>query len=114
MAVAPVAATRALSARRDVGRLGGGSHEFTILYTNDFHSAFDPVPAYWLPGSPRLGGAAHLAALVDRERAAARTSFLLDAGDMFTGTVSRLTEGEALLELMTLMRSSSPIRSQRP
>jgi 2',3'-cyclic-nucleotide 2'-phosphodiesterase (5'-nucleotidase family) len=105
VAVAPVAATRALyGAGRDVGRLGGGSHEFTILYTNDFHSAFEPIPAYWLSGSPRLGGAAHLAALVDRERTTTRTSFLLDAGDMFTGTVSRLTEGEALLELMTLMR----------
>ncbi len=29
----------------DVGRLGGGTHELTILYTNDFHSAFEPIPA---------------------------------------------------------------------
>ena len=35
--------------------------EVTILYTNDFHSAFDPIPAYWLPGTPHLGGAAQLA-----------------------------------------------------
>ena len=104
-ALAPLAAARALSAApQDVGRLGGGAHEITILYTNDFHSALEPIPAYWLPGSPRLGGAAHLAALVERERAAARTSFLLDSGDMFTGTVSRLTDGEALLEMMMLMR----------
>ncbi len=101
---APLAAARALSAGGDVGRLGGGAHDITILYTNDFHSAFEPIPAYWLRGSPRLGGAAHLAALVERERAAATTSFLLDSGDMFTGTLSRLTEGEALLEMMTLMR----------
>lgn len=91
-------------ARADYGKLGGGSHEFTILYTNDFHSAFEPVPAFWLKGSPRLGGAAHLATLVERERAVAGTSFLFDSGDMFTGTVSKLTEGEALLEMMTLMR----------
>ena len=103
VAAAPLAAARALAAR-DVGRLGGGSHEFTLLYTNDFHSAFDPIPAYWLRGSPRLGGAAHLATLVEQERANARTAFLLDSGDMFTGTLSRLTEGEALLEMMTLMR----------
>lgn len=76
----------------------------TLLYTNDFHSAFEPVPAFWLPGSPRLGGAAQLATLVEHERAAADTAFLLDSGDMFTGTLSRLTEGEALLEMMLLMR----------
>lgn len=104
VAAAPVAAGRSLAARGDVGRLGGGAHDITILYTNDFHSAFDPIPAYWLRNSPRLGGAAHLATLVERERAAATTAFLLDSGDMFTGTLSRLTEGEALLEMMTLMR----------
>ena len=30
--------------------------DLTILYTNDFHSAFNPIPAYWLKGSPKLGG----------------------------------------------------------
>jgi 2',3'-cyclic-nucleotide 2'-phosphodiesterase (5'-nucleotidase family) len=95
------AATRALA---DIGKLGGGSHELTILYTNDFHSAFERIPAYWLPGTPHLGGAAHLATLVERERAAAQTSFLLDSGDMFTGSMSHLTHGEALMEMMTLMR----------
>jgi len=103
--LAPWALTQAWrQARADFGRLGGGTHEFTLLYTNDFHSAFAPIPAYWLPGAPRLGGAAHLATLVARERAAASTAFLLDSGDMFTGTLSNLTQGEALMELMTLMR----------
>jgi 2',3'-cyclic-nucleotide 2'-phosphodiesterase (5'-nucleotidase family) len=104
-AVGPFAAAGFLSARgADVGRLGGGPHDLTILYTNDFHSAFDPIPAYWLSGSPRLGGAAHLASLVARERQSVKTTFLLDSGDMFTGTLSRLTDGEALLEMMALMR----------
>lgn len=104
-AAAPLAALPAVTSRaQNAPRLGGGDHELTILYTNDFHSAFEPVPAFWLPGSPRLGGAAHLATLVERERAAAQTSFLLDSGDMFTGTLSRLTRGEALLEMMMLMR----------
>jgi len=104
-ALSPFAlAAAARHARADIGKLGGGTHEFTILYTNDFHSAFAPIPAYWLQGTPRLGGAAHLAALVERERAAAGTSFLLDSGDMFTGTMSHLTHGEALMEMMTLMR----------
>jgi 5'-nucleotidase/UDP-sugar diphosphatase len=91
-------------ARADLGKVGGGKHELTILYTNDFHSAFEPIPAYWLPSSPKLGGAAHLATLVERERAAAGTSFLFDSGDMFTGTMSHLTHGEALMEMMSLMR----------
>lgn len=104
-ALAPLVLTQAAQrARADFGRLGGGGHELTILYTNDFHSAFEPIPAYWLPGAPRLGGAAQLATLVERERAAAGTSFLLDSGDMFTGTMSHLTHGEALMEMMTLMR----------
>lgn len=80
-----------------------GARMVTLLYTNDFHSAFEPVPAFWRPGSPRIGGAAQLASLVARERAAAPGAFLLDSGDMFTGTLSRLTEGEALLETMLVM-----------
>ena len=80
-----------------------GARTVTLLYTNDFHSAFEPVPAFWRPGSPRLGGAAQLAALVARERSATPNAFLLDSGDMFTGTLSRLTEGEALLEMMMVM-----------
>ena len=104
-ALAPASAARLCAQLfEDHGRLGGGEHELTLLYTNDFHSAFDPIPAYWLEGSPRLGGAAHLATLIERERARAGTSFLLDSGDMFTGTMSLLTQGEALMELMTLLR----------
>lgn len=85
-----MAATSAQAPARDV----------TILYTNDFHSAFDPIPAYWRPGSPRLGGAAHLASLVDRIRAREAPVFLFDTGDMFTGMLSTLTRGEALMEMM--------------
>ncbi len=98
--LAPFAAQRALA---DLTRLGGGEHRLRLVYTNDFHSAFDPIPGYWLPGTPRLGGAAHLATLVERQRAGAATSFLVDSGDMFTGTLSLLTKGEALLEMMIAM-----------
>ena len=104
-ALAPLALQQAATrARADIGKLGGGAHEVTILYTNDFHSAFNPIPAYWLPGSPKIGGAAHLGTLIERERAAAKTAFLLDSGDMFTGTMSYLTRGEALMEMMTVLR----------
>jgi 2',3'-cyclic-nucleotide 2'-phosphodiesterase (5'-nucleotidase family) len=76
----------------------------TILYTNDFHSALDPVPAYWLPGSPRLGGAAQLSTLINRIRERERPTFLLDAGDMFTGSLSFLSRGEVLMEMMMALR----------
>ena len=29
--------------RADIGKVGGGRHELTILNTNDFHSAFEPI-----------------------------------------------------------------------
>ena len=77
--------------------------EITILYTNDFHSAFDPIPAYWIDGSPRLGGAAHLLTLINQIREKEETVFLFDSGDMFTGTLATLTKGEALLEMMMTM-----------
>jgi 2',3'-cyclic-nucleotide 2'-phosphodiesterase (5'-nucleotidase family) len=77
--------------------------EVTILYTNDFHSAFDPIPAYWLKGSPKLGGAAHLTTLIRQIRRREPTSFLFDTGDMFTGMLSNLTRGEALMEIMISM-----------
>jgi len=78
--------------------------EVTILYTNDFHSAFDPIPAYWLPGTPRLGGAAQLTTLINQIRAREKAVFLFDSGDMFTGMLSNITKGEALMEMMTSMR----------
>lgn len=76
------------------------AREVTILYTNDFHSAFDPIPAYWLEGSPKIGGAAHLSTLIQQIRQRERPVFLFDTGDMFTGTLSNLTRGEALMEMM--------------
>lgn len=79
------------------------AREVVILYTNDFHSALDPIPAYWLPGSPRMGGAAYVAAYANRVRRTDSTVFFFDAGDMFTGLVSNLTKGEALMEMMRAM-----------
>jgi len=77
--------------------------EVTILYTTDFHSAFDPVPAYWLSGNVKLGGAAQLATLVKDIRRREETVFLFDAGDMFTGMLSNVSRGEALMEMMLSM-----------
>lgn len=84
--------------------MGQGPRELTLLHTNDFHTAFDPIPAYWLAGTPRLGGAAYLAGYIERIRATEPRVFLFDSGDMFTGMVSNLTQGEALMEMMRAMR----------
>ncbi|HEX9637901.1 MAG TPA: bifunctional UDP-sugar hydrolase/5'-nucleotidase [Acidobacteriota bacterium] len=77
--------------------------EVTLLYTNDFHSAIDPIPAYWMEGSPRRGGAAELASMIRQIRARDPIVFLFDTGDMFTGMLSFLTRGEALIEMMITM-----------
>jgi 2',3'-cyclic-nucleotide 2'-phosphodiesterase (5'-nucleotidase family) len=77
--------------------------EVTLLYTNDFESAYDPIPAFWRDDVERVGGIAQLATLIDRTAAAEELVFLLDAGDIFTGTLSKLTRGELPFELMITM-----------
>jgi 5'-nucleotidase / UDP-sugar diphosphatase len=84
--------------------LRAAEREVTILYTNDFHSAVDPIPAYWRAGSPRLGGAAQLSTLINRIRVREKTTFLFDSGDLFTGTFSFLTKGEALMRLWDALK----------
>jgi len=62
-------------------------HEFTILHINDFHDRL-------LPDPDGIGGAAHLATVLKRERAAAHASITLSAGDLVEGTpVSTVFEG---------------------
>jgi len=51
-AIGSFALSPAGRALADLSRLGGGEHKLRLVYTNDFHSAFDPIPGYWLPGSP--------------------------------------------------------------
>jgi len=75
----------------------------TLLFTNDFESAYDPAPAYWRDDMSHIGGIAQLAALIGQIRAKESTVFLFDAGDIFTGTLARLTAGEVSFELMNTM-----------
>lgn len=83
------------------------AREFAIVHTNDFESALHPVDAFWLDGEPQVGGAAHLKTRIDamreREVRLGNPLFLLDSGDMFTGLLSRLTEGEVMMEMMMSM-----------
>lgn len=87
-----------------LGHAQESTKEITLFYTNDFHSAFDPIPAYWIKGSPKLGGAAQLATMINQLRKKEKTSFLFDAGDMFTGMLSNVSEGEILMEMMMSMK----------
>ena len=62
-------------------------HELTILHFNDLHDRL-------LPDPDGIGGVAHLATLLQRERAAATASLTLHAGDLVEGTpVSTVFEG---------------------
>ena len=81
----------------------GQLREVTLLYTNDFESAYDPIPAFWRDDLKHVGGIAQLATLIDRTRAGSDLSFLLDAGDIFTGTLAKLSRGELPFELMITM-----------
>ncbi len=79
------------------------TREVVLLYTNDFESAYDPKEAFWRDDLEHVGGVAQLATLIEAERAKAPLSFLLDAGDIFTGTLSKLTHGELPFEMMITM-----------
>ena len=72
----------------------------TLLFTNDFESAYDPTPAFWRDDVARVGGIAEIASLVGRIRATEDNVFLFDSGDIFTGTLAKLTRGELSFELM--------------
>jgi 5'-nucleotidase / UDP-sugar diphosphatase len=109
---AAVGATLALSG--DMAAAAGGAKTFTILHTNDMHSAFigmgpaaDYTP-FTLNDDTTRGGYARMAALI-AERKAARQGqgpvLVLDAGDFSMGTpfgaATRETGGE--LRLMSRM-----------
>ncbi|MBL6689581.1 MAG: bifunctional metallophosphatase/5'-nucleotidase [Pseudomonadales bacterium] len=79
------------------------ARELTLLYTNDIESVYEPVESTWREDMERMGGMAQLATLVRQERAAADTSLLLDAGDMFTGSLSKATGGRLVFDLYSAM-----------
>src|SRR6266852_6845455 len=66
-----------------------GTRFLRIIATNDFHGALEPRPD---ANGVRRGGAAYVAAAIDRARtecAPRCETLLVDAGDLFQGTPPR-------------------------
>ena len=72
---------------------------FQILYTNDIESVYEPLPAIWRSDMTQIGGLAKLASLIARYRVQEPKSLLLDAGDLFTGSLSKATQGRLVFDL---------------
>src|SRR5688500_12180150 len=76
-----------------------GTRFLRIIGTNDFHGALEPRPD---AGGVRRGGAAYVAAAIDRARrecAPTCETLLLDGGDMFQGTpASNLSYGRPVFD----------------
>jgi 2',3'-cyclic-nucleotide 2'-phosphodiesterase (5'-nucleotidase family) len=75
----------------------------TLLFTNDMESAYEPVPAWWRDDMERIGGIAELTTLIKFMRQVEPNVFLFDSGDIFTGALSKLTDGALMFEFMTTM-----------
>jgi 5'-nucleotidase / UDP-sugar diphosphatase len=84
--------------------LAAQNKKITLLYTNDFHSAVEPITATWLVDQPEIGGIRSLAAWIDMMRREQPNAFLFDSGDVFEGpAISTLTRGKALIEMFDAM-----------
>ncbi|MEM7500835.1 MAG: bifunctional metallophosphatase/5'-nucleotidase, partial [Pseudomonadota bacterium] len=77
--------------------------EVVLLHTNDIESVYEPLQADWRDDIEWIGGIPHLASLVHDVRADAPTSFLFDAGDIFTGALSKKTGGKLPFDLYSAM-----------
>lgn len=80
-----------------------GSRTVTLLFTNDVESAYDPIAAFWIDGMARIGGIAEMTTLIRELRETEPNVFLFDSGDIFTGALAKLTQGQLAFELMITM-----------
>jgi 5'-nucleotidase/UDP-sugar diphosphatase len=76
---------------------------FQILYTNDIESVYEPLPATWRSDMTHIGGLPKLASLINTYRQRQPKTLLLDAGDLFTGSLSKATEGRLVFDLYSVM-----------
>lgn len=75
----------------------------TILYTNDIESVYEPIDAFWTDDFELIGGIPYLATLINEVRKEEKTSFLFDAGDIFTGALSEATKGRLAFDVYSSM-----------
>ncbi|WP_063654332.1 bifunctional metallophosphatase/5'-nucleotidase [Aliivibrio fischeri] len=77
--------------------------EVTLLHTNDIESVYEPVEAFWRDDIKMIGGIPYLATLIKNIRKKEKTSFLFDAGDIYTGALSKKTKGALPFNLYNSM-----------
>ena len=77
--------------------------EVILLHTNDIESVYEPIPALWRDDMDFIGGISHLATLIRNTREEEAITFTLDAGDIFTGALSKKTEGKLPFDLYSAM-----------
>ena len=77
--------------------------EIVILHTNDIESVYEPIQAVWRDDIQYIGGLSHLATLIDNTRASEDISFLVDAGDIYTGALSKKSKGKLPFDLYNAM-----------
>jgi 2',3'-cyclic-nucleotide 2'-phosphodiesterase (5'-nucleotidase family) len=77
--------------------------EVTLLHTNDIESVYEPLQAVWRDDIELIGGMPYLATLIKQVRDKETISFLMDAGDIYTGALSKKTKGKLPFDLYTAM-----------
>ena len=77
--------------------------EIVLLHTNDIESVYEPIPATWRDDMELIGGISHLATLIRDVRESKNITFLVDAGDIFTGALSKKSEGKLPFDLYSAM-----------
>ena len=77
--------------------------EIVLLHTNDIESVYEPIPATWRDDMELIGGISHLATLIRDVRESENITFLVDAGDIFTGALSKKSEGKLPFDLYSAM-----------
>ena len=74
-----------------------------ILYTNDIESVYAPLPALWRDDMAYIGGLPKLGTLIEQKRAQEKQTLVFDAGDLFTGALSKATQGRLAFDLYGVM-----------
>jgi len=113
LAAGALSAASACTVTRDEPDLVGQDIRLTIIHTSDIHSRIFPytfVPTRFdqddglVKDNGPFGGAARMATIIHRERAAAGRSLWLDSGDWFQGApIFNMFKGEAEMRALSQM-----------